>query len=121
MKMETLGKTIKKTGSAVVEETIEVSKITTGRIAYNNAKVLLKPIMPRIKWYEKLFTDGKRRELTEMLIVYTAVHMFKHKFDNYATDAITKYINYELQDKFLGSMTGNIDFNNLFGISEKKK
>ncbi len=118
MKMETLNKTLKETGSNMVNETIEVSKITTGRIAYQNAKKLLTPIMPRIAWYERLFTDGSRRELTEMLIVYTAIHMFKHKFDNYATDAITKYINYKLQDKFLGSFT-DIDFNDLFNMEKK--
>lgn len=121
MKFETLNKTIKKTGSAMVDETIEVSKITTGEIAYENAKKLLSPVMPKIKWYEKLFTDGKRRELTEMLMVYTAVHMFKHKFDNYATDAITQYINYTLQKKFLGSFAGDIDFNNLFNMTGGKK
>ncbi len=116
--METLNKTLKQTGSKMVEETIEVSKITTGRIAYLNVKHLLAPIIPKVKWYEKLFTDGKHRELTEMLMVYTAIHMFKHKFDNYTTDAITKYINYELQNKFLGSFTGT-NFNNLFNMEEK--
>jgi len=118
MKMDTLNKTLKKTGSNMMEETVEVSKITTGRIAYQNAKKLLAPIMPKVAWYEKLFTNGERRELTEMLMVYTAVHMFKHKFDNYATDAITKYINYELQNKFLGSFT-DINFNDLFNMDKK--
>ena len=115
--MESLKATMKETGTNMAEETLEVSKITTGRIAYNNAKALLAPIMPKIKWYEKMFTDGKRRELTEMLMVYTAIHMFKHKFDNYATDAITKYINYELQNKFLGSF--DMDFNDLFNMKGK--
>ena len=119
MKMSTLNKTLSNTGSNMMEETKEVSKITAGKIAYNNAKVILSPIMPKIKWYEKLFTDGKRRELTEMLMVYAAVHMLKHKFDNYMTDSITKYINYELQNKFLGSFS-SIDLNNLFAVNKEK-
>lgn len=120
MKFDSLNKVVKTTGDNVINETVEVSKITTGRIAYNNARLLLKPIMPKVKWYEKLFVNSKKRELVEMLIVYTAVHMFKHKFDNYATDAITKYINYELQTNVLGSIKG-VDFDNLFNLAKEVK
>ena len=119
MHMKTLNKQLTQTGSDRIEETLEVSNITTGRIAYQNAKKLLTPIMPKIKWYEKLFIGSKKKELTEMLMVYTAVHMFKHKFDNYATDAITKYINYELQTKFLGNFKG-VDFNDIFNMGNKQ-
>ncbi len=118
MNFKTLNKTMKQTGSNMMNETVEISKITSGKIAYQNAKKLLKPIMPKIAWYEKLFTNGKKRELTEMLMVYTAVHMFKHKFDNYMTDSITKYINYELQSKFLDSFT-EINFDDLFNMEKK--
>lgn len=118
--MHTLNKAVKNAGSNIIDETVEVSKISTGRIAYNNAKVLLAPVMPKVRWYERMFTDGKRRELTEMLMVYTAIHMFKHKFDNYATDSITKYINYELQSKFLGSFK-DVNLDNLFNITAKGK
>jgi len=117
MKFTTLKQATKDAGASIVEETLEVSKITAGQIAYNNAKKLLAPIMPTIPWYERLFTSGKRREMIEMLMVYTLIHMFKSKFDNYATESITRYINYTLQSQFL-SQFKSLDLDNLFKLKQ---
>ena len=111
----TIQNTIKSTGASIIDETTEVSKITAGRIAYNNARKLLSPIIPKPKWYENWFISQDRRELFEMMFIFTAIHMFKDKFDNYLTQSITRYINYSLQNKFINKFD-SVDMDNLFNM-----
>ena len=117
---EKVKETVAAAGNSMVQETLEVGKLTAGRIAYNNAKVILAPIMPKVKWYEKFFDKSNKRELTEMLIVYTALHMFRSKFDNVLVESVTKFINYELQNKFLGKIEGIVNIDDVFKMTKNK-
>jgi len=123
MKFDTLKtgvtNTIKEAGASMVDETLEVGKITAGKIAYNNAKLILGPIIPKPKWYEKFLDRTGKRELTEMAIVYITLHMFRSKFDNIAVESVTRYINYKLQSKFVDKFEGIVNVNDLFKLGKK--
>jgi len=93
-------------------ETIDEAQVQVGRVIYQNAKTLLVDFIPQPTWYEKLLTTDTKRELATLLVVYGLLHFIKSKYSHYAFDALTMYINRELQEKVLDT----VGINNLAKI-----
>jgi len=122
VKMSSLDKakgTVDTASKAVMEETVDVSKIQLGKIIYNNLKGVAVRFMPTLTWYEKIFVSKEKRDTAELLAVYGVLHMVKTRYSHYAIDAVTMYINMELQTKLIGSINVG-DLDNIFKLPKKK-
>ena len=89
----------------VKEETIDVAQITLGKILYTNGVVLASRFVPQLKWYEKLFTSSKKREVALLVGSYVAIKVMQRKYSHYILDSISAYINFQLQTELLGGVT----------------
>jgi len=88
----------------VKTETTDVAKITLGRILYTNSIVLIAGVVPQLKWYEKLFTSAKKRELAVLISTYVAIKVLQQKYDHYMLQCVSSYINFQLQAELLGGI-----------------
>lgn len=104
---------------AIMEESVDVAKINVGKIVYNNARILFQTYLPKTSWYEKLLISKEKRELAELMAVYGLLHILKTKYSHYLIDAVTSYINLELQTKLIGSVNVK-DLDNIFKLPESK-
>ena len=111
--------TISSASSAVMEETVDVAKINVGKVVYNNAKIVLKTYLPKVSWYERILVSSEKREIAELMAVYGLLHILKTKYDHYLLDAVTSYINLELQTKLIGSVNVK-DLDNIFKLPKQK-
>lgn len=112
---ENITEATKEIGSSMLSESVDIAKINVGKIVYSNAKVLLSSYLPKATWYEKLLTSKDKRELAELMAVYGLLHIIKSKYSHYLIDAVTAYLNLELQTKLIGSV--NIqDLDNIFKL-----
>jgi hypothetical protein len=104
---------------AIMEESVDVAKINVGKIVYNNARILFQTYLPKTSWYEKLLVSKEKRELAELMAVYGLLHILKTKYSHYLIDAVTSYINLELQTKLIGSVNVK-DLDNIFKLPKSK-
>ena len=105
-------------GTAIADETVDVAKINVGKIVYGNLRGVATQFMPKLKWYEKLFVSAEKRELAELLAVYGVLHLVKTKYSHYLIDAVTMYINMNLQTKLIGSID-IAELDNIFKLPKK--
>ena len=110
-----VSETVKSASTEMMSESIDVAKINVGKVVYSNAKVLLGTYLPKATWYEKLFVAKEKREIAELMAVYGALHILKTKYSHYIIDAVTAYINLELQTKLIGSINVT-DLDNIFKL-----
>ena len=110
--------TTKTASTAIMNESIDVAKINVGKLVYNNVKILLAAYIPQPTWYQKLFISKDKRELAELIAVYGMLHIIKTKYSHYVIDAVTSYINLELQTKLVGSINVR-DLENVFKLPTK--
>ena len=91
--------------SGAKTETIEIAQITIGKMIYVNSTELIARFVPKLKWYEKLLTSKKKREIIVMIGTYVAIKAVQTKYDHYLLQSVTSYINYQLQTELIGGMT----------------
>lgn len=110
-------------GSTIIasakDETVDVAQITIGKVIYTTSVGMLGNIkVIQLKWYEKLFTSAKKRELAQLVATYVAIKLIQTKYDHYLLQSVSAYINFQLQTELLGGMTqGTLD--KLFSKFEK--
>jgi len=97
--------TVAEMANGVKNETIEIAQITIGKMIYVNSTELIARFVPKLKWYEKLLTSKKKREIIVMIGTYVAIKAVQTKYDHYLLQSITSYINYQLQTELIGGMT----------------
>ena len=114
-----VAETTKAASQAIMNESVDVAKINIGKIVYKNARILLTSYLPKVTWYEKLMVGKDKRELAELMAVYGLLHILKTKYTHYLIDAVTSYINLELQTKLIGSVNVK-DLDNIFKLPEVK-
>jgi hypothetical protein len=102
---------------AIMNESVDVAKINVGKVIYSNARILLAQYMPKVSWYQKLIISKDKRELAELMAVYGLLHILKTRYSHYILDAVTSYINLELQTKLIGSINVK-DLDNIFKLPE---
>jgi len=98
----------KKITKNVKQETVDVSLITVGRIVYTNGYDLVARFTPKLKWYEKLFVSKTKREIAELVGTYIALQVIKTKYNHYLIDAVSAYINFELQSRLMGGVNQEV-------------
>ena len=86
-------------------ETIDVAMITIGKLLYTNGVLLIAGVVPQLKWYEKLFTSAKKRELAALVGAYIALKVIQQKYDHYMLQSVSAYINFQLQTELLGGVS----------------
>lgn len=92
----------------VKEESIDVSLITVGRLVYVNLEEVISRFVPKLTWYEKLFTSRSKREIAQLVGVYIALQALRTKYDHYLIQAVTAHINFELQTKLIGGVSQEV-------------
>ena len=105
--------------SNVKQETVDVSLITVGKIVYTNGYDLVARFTPKLKWYEKLFVGKEKREIAELVGAYIAIQIIKTKYSHYIIDAVSAYINFQLQSKLMGGVNQEV-IDKMFSKLEKK-
>lgn len=111
--------TVESASTAIASESVDVAKINVGKVVYNNARILFQQYLPSVSWYHKLLVSKEKRELAELMAVYGILHILKTKYSHYLIDAVTAYINLELQTKLIGSINVR-DLDNIFKLPESK-
>lgn len=81
----------------LITDSTNAAQLQAGRILYTTTVKLLAPVLPKFAWYKKLFMSSSKREAAVLLAVLGMLHLVRGKYDHYAFEAITLYINYELQ------------------------
>ena len=89
----------------VKNETTDVAMITIGKLIYTNGGEVIARFMPTLKWYEKLLTSSKKRELALLIGTYVAIKAVQTKYDHYLLASVSAYINFQLQTELLGGVT----------------
>ena len=97
--------TVAKVAQSVKEETVDVAQITIGKLIYTNGGEIVARFTPQLKWYEKLFTSAKKRELALLVGTYVAIKLVQSKYDHYLLQSVSAYINFQLQTELLGGVT----------------
>ena len=97
--------TIGNTVQSVKEETVDVAQITIGKLIYTNSSEIVARFVPKLKWYEKLFTSSKKRELALLVGTYVAIKVTQTRYDHYLLQSVSAYINFQLQTELLGGVT----------------
>lgn len=110
--------TVRSASTSIMNESVDVAKINVGKIVFNNVKVLLSTYIPQPTWYQKIFISKDKRDLAELIAVYGLLHILKTKYSHYLIDAVTSYINLELQTKLIGSINVR-DLENVFKLPTK--
>lgn len=110
--------TARSASTSIMNESVDVAKINVGKIVFNNVKVLLSTYLPQPTWYQKIFISKDKRDLAELIAVYGLLHILKTKYSHYLIDAVTSYINLELQTKLIGSINVR-DLENVFKLPTK--
>lgn len=104
--------------SNIANETLDMAKINIGKIIYSNVRVMFDAYVPKPSFIKKLLVGKEKLEVAELLAVYGLLHIAKTKYSHYLIDAVTSYINFELQNKLIGSI--NIkDLDNIFKLPTK--
>lgn len=116
---EQVTNTVRTASTSIMNESIDVAKINVGKVVYSNAKVLLKTYLPKASWYERILVSQEKRELAELMAVYGLLHVLKTKYEHYLIDAVTSYLNLELQTKLIGSVNVK-DLDNIFKLPKEK-
>ena len=111
--------TVNGAGSAIMDETVDVAKLNVGKVVYSNLRGVAERFLPTVSWYEKLFMSKEKRALAELLAVYGILHLVKTKYSHYVLDAVTMYINLELQTKLIGSIDVS-ELENIFALPKAK-
>jgi len=106
-------------GANIKEETIDVSLITVGEVLYKSVVGATGRLAPKLTWYEKLVTSKEKRELAVMVGIYILLQAVKTKYRHYIIDAVSAYINFELQKKLVGGLSQDA-LDNMFSKLEKK-
>ncbi len=102
--------TVANIANEVKDETMDVAQITLGRILYTNGVELVGRAVPKLTWYEKLFTSSKKRELALLIGTYIAIKAVQTKYNHYALSSISAYINFQFQTELLGGVSqGTLD------------
>lgn len=104
-KMKNITDTIR---NNVTEETLDMVQVHIGRTIYDLAKTHAAPLLPKFTWYEKLFTSKAKRDTATLLAVYIGMHLLRTKFDHYALECLTVYVNYELQATAFGTLNSEV-------------
>ncbi len=89
----------------VKNETTDVAMITIGKLIYTNGGEVIARFVPTLKWYEKLLTSSKKRELALLVGTYVAIKLVQTKYDHYLLQSVSAYINFQLQTELLGGVT----------------
>ena len=89
----------------VKDETVDVAQITVGKLIYTNGSDVIARFAPKLKWYEKLFTSSKKRELALLVGTYIAIKAVQTRYDHYLLQSVSAYINFQLQTELLGGVT----------------
>lgn len=89
----------------VQQETVDVALINIGEIIYNMGGSVVERFAPKLTWYEKVFTSKEKRELAMLVGTYVAMQAVKLKYRHYLIDAVSAYLNFELQRKLLGGLS----------------
>lgn len=110
--------TVRSASTSIMNESVDVAKINVGKIVFNNVKVLLSTYIPQPTWYQKIFISKDKRDLAELIAVYGLLHILKTKYSHYLIDAVTSYINLELQTRLIGSINVR-DLENVFKLPTK--
>lgn len=110
--------TVRSASTSIMNESVDVAKINVGKIVFNNVKVLLSTYIPQPTWYQKIFISKDKRDLAELIAVYGLLHILKTKYSHYLIDAVTSYINLELQTRLVGSINVR-DLENVFKLPTK--
>ena len=90
---------------SVKDETVDVAQITIGKLIYTNGTGIVASFIPKLKWYEKLLTSSKKRELALLVGTYVAIKAVQTKYDHYLLQSVSAYINFQLQTELLGGVT----------------
>ena len=96
---------IAQTVENVKSETTDVAMITIGKLIYTNGGELIGRFIPKLKWYEKLLTSSKKRELALLVGTYVAIKAIETKYQHYLLASVSAYINFQLQTELLGGVT----------------
>jgi len=96
---------VDKTVNNVKQETTDVAMITIGKLIYVNGGEIVARFVPKLKWYEKLLTSSKKRELALLIGTYVAIKAVQSKYDHYLLSSVSAYINFQLQTELLGGVT----------------
>jgi len=96
---------IAQTVENVKNETTDVAMITIGKLIYVNGGELIGRFVPKLTWYEKLFTSSKKRELALLVGTYVAIKAIETRYQHYLLASVSAYINFQLQTELLGGVT----------------
>jgi len=96
--------TVAKVTENVKQETVDVALINVGEIVFNMGGSVVERFAPKLTWYEKIFTSKEKRELAVMVGTYVAIQAVKMKYNHYIIDAVSAYLNFEMQKKLLGGL-----------------
>jgi hypothetical protein len=88
----------------VVSETLSNAKLQVGKVIYTNARRAFARFLPKFSLVEKLFVSKEKRQAAEYVAMYAILHLVRSKYDHYALDCLTAYLNHEMQSSILGAI-----------------
>lgn len=98
--------TTDKIKSNVIDESQSNLQLQVGKVIYTSVTSFIETKVLKLTLLQKLLTTKKNRELAVMGVLYTSLHLLRSKYDHYALECLSKYINHKAQSDLV---TGVID------------
>jgi hypothetical protein len=113
-------KTTKEIGSAVTEETKNNLQLQVGKAIYETLAALIERRVLKLSFIQRMFSSAAKRDAAVMVVMYGAIHLLRTRYDHYAFESLTRYLNHRAQTEAFGLLLDSSAVEGLLQCPTKK-
>lgn len=101
------------------QESLDNVQLQIGKLIYTTVAPIVETHVLKLGFFSKLFSTKAKRDTAVLVALYGLLHLARTKYDHYALQCLTRYINHEMQTTVVGAMLPADALVKLFSLPTK--